>query len=278
MPEKTILITGCSSGIGLCVATQLKNRGYRVFGTARMPADLDKLTSLGINSVQMELNDPASIQRGLDAVLEKTSGTLDALFNNAGYLIAGAVEDLTHEMMLDQFKTNVFGPMTLTQMVLPIMRQQGHGRILFNSSILGIVTIPYYSAYNASKFALEGFVRTLRQEMLPHHIQVSLINPGPIQSQLRQHAFEHYQKTLQNLRNSAYQSIYKKLEKNYFLADSKQNHFSTSPELVTKKVLRALESRHPKLHYYVGWPAQLICLAKSLLPNKLLDNLLANVK
>jgi NAD(P)-dependent dehydrogenase (short-subunit alcohol dehydrogenase family) len=277
MPEKSILITGCSSGIGLCAATQLKARGYRVFATARKPADLEKLNSLGLEAIPLELNDSTSIQRAVDMVLQRTGGTLDALFNNSGFLVAGAVEDLTRDMERLQFETNVFGPIELTRLLLPVMRKQGHGRIIFNSSILGVITLPYYGAYNASKFALEGFARTLRQELLNTDIQVSIINPGPIRSSLRQHAFEYYQQTLQPVTNSAYQDIYQKLEHTYFSPKRKESRLTSGPEMVVKKLIHALEATRPHVHYFIGLPAQALAFIRRLLPDKALDWLLSKV-
>lgn len=277
MPEQSILITGCSSGIGLGAATQLKQRGYRVFATARKPADLEKLNSLGLEAIPLELNDSTSIQRAVDLVLSRTGGTLDALFNNSGFLVAGAVQDLTRDMERLQFETNVFGPIELTRLLLPVMRKQGHGRIIFNSSILGVITIPYYGAYNASKFALEGFARTLRQELFNTGVHVSIINPGPIESSLRQHAFEYYQQTLQPVTNTAYHDVYEKLEHTYFSPNRKKSRLTTGPEAVVKKLIHALEAKQPHVHYFIGLPAQALAFIRRLLPDKALDWLLSKV-
>lgn len=277
MPERSILITGCSSGIGLCAATQLKERGYRVFVTARKPADLEKLNSLGLEAIPLELNDSTSIQRAVEMVLNRTGGTLDALFNNAGFLVAGAVQDLTRDMERLQFETNVFGPIELTRLLLPVMRKQGHGRIIFNSSILGVVTLPYYGAYNASKFALEGFARTLRQELLNTGVQVSIMNPGPIRSSLRQHAFEYYQQTLQPVTNTVYHDIYQKLEHTYFSPKRKESRLTADPKIVVKKLIHALEAKRPHVHYFIGLPSQTLAFVRRLLPDKALDWLLTKV-
>src|SRR5436190_5636188 len=164
MTQSSILITGCSSGIGLAAARFLHQRGYKVFATARKLVDLERLRAEGLTAIELDVNDSGSIAAALKQVLAATGGTLDALFNNAGYLQAGAVEDLSRDMNRAQFETNVFGPMELIRQVLPIMRAQGHGRIVQNSSILGIITLAYYGSYNASKFALDGFTNTLRQE------------------------------------------------------------------------------------------------------------------
>jgi len=196
MNEKSILITGCSSGIGLAAAHTLKARGYRVFATARKAADVGTLKAQGFESIQLDVNDNASMREAVAQIMLLTHGRLDALFNNAGYMQAGAIEDITPAMERAQFETNVFGPMELIRLVLPIMRKQGHGRIIQNSSILGIITMPYYGAYNASKFALEGYSNTLRQELRKTDIHVSIINPGPIISKLRDNAYQHFQQTI----------------------------------------------------------------------------------
>lgn len=277
MAQKNILITGCGSGIGHHSALALKERGYRVFASARKPEDVAKLKALGLNSLILDLNDSSSIQHAVGEVLEKTQGKLDALFNNAGYLQAGAIEDLTREMDREQFETNVFGPIELTRLILPTMRKQGQGRIVQNSSILGIITKPYYGAYNASKFALEGYSNTLRQELHGSGIHVSILNPGPITSKLRQNAFAHYQETVGHLDNSPHKAAYQKLENYYFKPSKIDQQVSASPDAVVKKLLHALESRRPKAHYYVGAPAQAIAVLKRLLPDAAMDWVLSKV-
>lgn len=270
MTGKSILITGCSSGIGLCAATSLKERGYRVFATARKPADVARLQALGLESLLLDLNDSSSIQQAVDEVLQRTEGKLYALFNNAGYLQAGAIEDLTREMNRDQFEANVFGPLELTRLVLPAMRKLGQGRIIQNSSILGIITSPYYGAYNASKFALEGYFGTLRQELRGTNIHVSLINPGPIITQLRENAFQHYQQTL-NIETSLHKKAYEKMEQSYFKPSKADRKIASPPDAVMKQLIHALESKHPKAHYFVGSLAKILALLKRILPDSALD-------
>lgn len=266
---KSILITGCSSGIGLCAAETLHQKGYRVFATARKESDVIKLREKGLDSFQLDVNDSNSIQTTLQNILQKTNGTLDALFNNAGYVQAGAVEDLTREMMREQFETNVFGAMELTNLVIPIMRKQGHGRIIQNTSLLGIVTMPYRGAYNASKFALEGFSNTLRQELRGTSIFVSIIVPGPISSELRAKAYQQYQKTIAE-KNSPHQSTYQQMEKNYFSPGNARD-FTGDPNKVVAKLIHALESPKPKAHYYVGFPANLFAFLRRVLSDSALD-------
>jgi len=272
---KSILITGCSSGIGLCAAETLHKRGYQVFATARKDQDLEKLAQLGVESIRMEMEDSASIKHGLEKVLAKTDGTLDALFNNAGFAQAGAVEDLTRDMMRKQFEANVFGPMELINLVIPVMRKQGYGRIIQNTSILGIVAMPYRGAYNASKFALEGFTNTLRQELRNTSIFVSIIAPGPIHSNFRKNALQHYQDNVQH-KNSIHKERYQKMEQYFFNLASKRS-FTAGPEAVTKQLIHALESKRPKIRYYVTFSAHLFAFLRRILPDSAIDFLMDRI-
>jgi short-subunit dehydrogenase len=274
--NKTILITGCSSGIGLCAATTLHKKGYRVFATARKISDVEQLQQLGLESILLDMNDPNSIRTALGTLLEKTGGTLDALFNNAGYGQGGAIEDLTRDMMRAQFETNVFGPMELITQILPIMRQQGHGRIIQNTSILGLITLPYYGAYTASKFALEAFSSTLRQELRGTSIFVSIIAPGPIESRFRASAYESFKQTIDH-EKTTHQPLYKKLE-HFFSPDSDPRPmFTLSPDAVVKKLIKALESPRPRAHYYVTIPAHLMVFLRRILPDKAMDWIASSV-
>jgi NAD(P)-dependent dehydrogenase (short-subunit alcohol dehydrogenase family) len=276
MSQRSILITGCSSGIGLYAANALKKRGWRVFAAARQDKDVAMLATLGLESVKIDLTDTESIQHGVQKVLAATGGTLDAVFNNAGLLVAGATEDISRDLTRVQFETNVFGPMELIRQVLPVMRQQGHGRIVQNSSILGVLTMPFYGAYNASKYALEGFTLTLRQECHGSNIHVVLINPGPIVSELRNNAHKIYQDQIANKQHS-HQQAYSKLEEAYFNPRHTSRKLQQSPEAVVKKLMLALESKHPKIHYYVGWPAQLLATLKKMMPEQWFEWLLSKV-
>ena len=267
---KSILITGCSTGIGLCAAETLHKKGYRVFATARKPADVEKLSALGLESLRLDVDDSASIREGLDAVLAKTGGALDALFSNAGYAIPGAVEDLSRDMMRKQFETNVFGPMELINRVLPVMRKQGYGRIIQNTSILGVITMPYRGNYNASKFALEAFTSTLRQELRRTPIQVSIIAPGPIATQFRVNAYKNYKETI-NDKDSIYQPNYEKMEAHFTAPSAAEKTVTSPPDAVVKKLLHALESNSPRARYYVGMPAHVFAFLRRILPDAGLD-------
>lgn len=276
MSQPSILITGCGSGIGLSTALILKQRGYRVFAGARKTTDIEKLKEQGLESVQLDVTDASSREKAIEAILQKTGGTLNALFNNAGFLIAGAIEDLNDALIQSQFATNVFGVVSLTRLVLPIMRKQGHGRIIQNSSILGLITMPYYGAYNASKFALEAFSLTLRQELRGTLIHVSIINPGPIYSKLREHSFEIYQQTLAQ-QSSLHLHAYQKLERSYFHPDTKNKRIMSDPKIVVNDVIHALESRNPKIHYYIGFPVKFLLFLKRFLPESWFDWILTKI-
>lgn len=269
MDAKSILITGCSSGIGYSTAVELKKRGHRVITSARQQQDVDKLIAEGFESVQLDLADSLSIQSAVNAVLRLTDGKLDALFNNGAFGQPGAVEDLTRDVLRFQFETNLFGTHELTNLIIPIMRQQGYGRIIYNSSILGFVAMRYRGAYNASKFALEGLVDTLRLELKGTDIKLSLIEPGPILSAFRKNAFALYKKNI-DAEHSAHKANYQVIEARL----QKQGAavpFTLPPEAVAEKVIHALESKHPKIRYYVTFPTYLFGFLKRILPASWLD-------
>lgn len=270
--QKTILITGCSSGIGLCVAQGLKQRGWRVFASARKHNDVETLRTQGFESLQLDLDDSLSIKMAVEKVLNETGGKLDALFNNGGFGLPGAVEDLTRDAMRAQFETNVFGWIELTNHVLPVMRKQGHGRIIMNSSILGFAAMPYRGAYNASKFAIEGFSDTLRQELHNTNIHLSLIEPGPILSRFRSNAlaaFNLYIDKTRSTHNKQYDAMLSRLNKEGAAAP-----FTLGPEAVFKRVIHALESKQPKIRYYVTVPTYLFGYLKRFLPFRVMDKIL----
>jgi len=273
--KKSILITGCSSGIGLCVAQALQERGYLVFATARKKEDVIKLKDLGLESLLLDLTDPLSIHNAFTEILHHTNGTLDALFNNGAYAQPGAVEDLTTDALRQQFETNVFGWHELTKLVLPIMLQQGHGRIIQNSSVLGFISLKFRGAYSASKFAIEGLSDTLRQELIGTNVFVSLVEPGPIESQFRQNSFEMYKKNI-NKENSRFKSEYIATEKRLTTVGPAVP-FTLPAEAVLKKVIHALESKKPKPRYYVTVPTYLFGYLKRFLSTGLMDKLLNKV-
>ena len=273
--DRAVLITGCSSGIGLCVARGLQQRGYRVFASARKAEDVQRLRSDGLTTVQLDLDDSASIQAAVDQVLEQTGGTLYALFNNGAYGQPGAVEDLRREVLRAQFETNLFGTLELTNRIIPVMRRQGYGRIIQNSSVLGFVAMAYRGAYNASKFALEGLTDTLRLELDGSGIHVSLIEPGPITSHFRINArtmFHRHIDAERSIHRSTYLAMEQRLAKPGPAAP-----FTLPPEAVLKKVIHILESNRPRVRYYVTFPTWLFGALKRLLPHHLLDRVLLRI-
>ncbi|MBF0454156.1 MAG: SDR family NAD(P)-dependent oxidoreductase [Magnetococcales bacterium] len=272
-PEKrTLLITGCSTGIGRCVAEGMRERGWRVFATARKSADVAALHQAGFESCRIDLADSASIQEGLHWVLEQTGGGLDALFNNGAYGQPGALEDLTREALREQFETNLFGTHELTRLVLPVMRQQGAGRIVQNSSILGFVGLPFRGAYVASKFALAGLTESMRLEMRGSGIDFILIEPGPIESDFRKNARQAFLKHI-NAQKSIYQQKYQGWSKQ--VEEGVSERFTLPPQAVLDKVILALESRRPKLRYGVTTPTHVFWVLRCLLPRRWVDFLLS---
>ena len=275
MEEKSILITGCSSGIGLCVAEGLLRRGYRVFATARKQEDVKILLNKGMESFQLDLDDSSSIKRAVHEVLNKTEGKLFALFNNGGFGQPGAVEDLRREVLREQFETNVFGYLELTNIILPTMRKQGYGRIIQNSSILGFISLPFRGAYIASKHALEGLSDTLRMELKGTGIFISIIEPGPIEAKFRQNAYAKYKENI-DAKSSHFHKQYEAMEER-LTKETAPLPFTLPATAVLEKVLRVLESSKPKARYYVTTPTYIFAGLKRLLPGFLLEKLLINV-
>jgi NAD(P)-dependent dehydrogenase (short-subunit alcohol dehydrogenase family) len=254
--KRSVLITGCSTGIGECVAHGLHQRGYRVFASVRNPSDRAAFEQAGIECLVLDYCDSESIKLAVEQVLDKTDGHLYALFNNGAYGQPGACEDLSREAIRQQFETNVFGWMELTNLVIPVMRAQGYGRIIQNSSILGFVAMSMRGAYNASKYAIEGFSDTMRLELAGTDIHVSLIEPGPIESEFRSNAYRAFRQHIA-IDNSVHRERYKKMIERYETS-GKVQPFTLPPEAVLKRVVHALESRRPKIRYPVTTPTYLI--------------------
>jgi NAD(P)-dependent dehydrogenase (short-subunit alcohol dehydrogenase family) len=265
------MVTGASSGIGRCAAVGLRDRGYRVFATARRPRDLDRLAGEGLEPIPLELADSHSIARAVGIVLERTDGDLYALFNNAAYGQPGAVEDLSRDALREQFETNLFGTHELTCRLIPAMRARGGGRIIQNSSILGLVAMPYRGAYNASKFALEGLTDTMRQELAGTGIHVVLIEPGPILSRFRANALEAFHRHVDaeaSVHAGTYRSMLERLQ-----TEGPAAPFTLPPEAVLQQLVRALESRRPRTRYPVTVPAVTFSLLRRALPARWVDRL-----
>lgn len=273
MPKKSILITGCSSGIGLHAALTLSARGYQVFASARKQQDVELLIAKGLTAYLLDVTKPESITETLTKILEQTGGQLDYLFNNGAYGQPGALEDLSTEALKAQFETNVFGWHELTKQVIPVMRRQGHGRIIQCSSVLGFVSMAYRGAYNASKYAIEGLTDTLRLEVKTANIDVVLLEPGPINTQFRANALTAFQENI-DIDASVHKVQYQQqIER---LTSEKSNAtFTLEPLQVTRALIHALESDRPKLRYRITTPTKIFALLKRLLPARWLDYLLA---
>lgn len=274
MQKKSILITGCSSGIGRCLALDLHARGYRVFASVKQEKDVDALRAQGISSLVLDLRSSESINTAVDTVLASTNGRLDALINNGAYGLPGAVEDLSREALRLQFETNVFGTHELTCRVLPVMRDQKSGRIVQISSLLGIVCLAYRGAYSASKFALEALSDTLRLELAGSGIHIALIEPGPIATRFRDNAYIAY-KNFINKQCSPHRDYYEKVERR--LGSKKPLPFTLPAEAILHPVVHALESTRPRLRYPVTVPAYLFTWLRRLLPPRILDRVMIKV-
>lgn len=267
---KTVLITGCSSGIGYTCAHGLSKLGYSVFATCRHDADVKRLRAEGLNAFKLDLCDSASLRVALAWMLSLTNGRIDVLFNNAAYGQPGAVEDLRRDVLREQFETNVFGTQELTNLVLPYMRKQGHGRIIYNSSILGFVAMSYRGAYNASKFAIEGLADTLRLELHNTGIDVVLIEPGPIRSHFRKNALAKFLANIDQER-SAHQEIYATTLNR--LQKSGDGAFTLGSEAVLEVLVKAIEAKSPKFRYPVTFPTKLFGWLKRVLPTLWMDTI-----
>ena len=275
MTQKSILITGCSSGIGHDAAHGLAARGWRVFATCRRQEDCDRLSEEGLESFRLDYTDEDSIGAALGECLARTGGTLDALYNNGAYACPGATEDLPRDALRAIYETNVFGYHDLTRRVIPVMRAQGHGRIINCSSVLGLVTLRFRGAYNSTKFALEGLTDTLRLELRGTPIRVITIEPGPITARIRENSRPHFEKWI-DWENSAWREMYEKtLMPRLYDESGARDAFELPASAVTAKLIRALESAHPRPRYYVTTPTYMMGALRRLLSTRALDRVLA---
>jgi NAD(P)-dependent dehydrogenase (short-subunit alcohol dehydrogenase family) len=274
--QKSILITGCSTGIGYDAAKGLKARGWQVFATCRQATDCARLRDEGFVSFPLDYNDPASITAAMAEVLKATGGTLDALFNNGAYAIPGAVEDIPRDAMRTIFDTNLIGVHDLTTRVLPVMRAQGHGRIVNCSSVLGLVAMPWRGAYNATKFALEGLTDTMRMELRKTGIHVVLIEPGPVTSDFRKNARKQFERWI-DWENSALADLYRdSLIPRLNAAGEEKDTFELPASAVTAKLIHAVEAKRPHPRYFVTKPTYFADLIRRTLPTRLRDMILAS--
>jgi NAD(P)-dependent dehydrogenase (short-subunit alcohol dehydrogenase family) len=274
MTQRAILITGCSSGIGLDAARGLKLRGWRVFATSRQEADCERLRAEGLESFRLDYADEASIADALTEALSRTGGTLDALFNNGAFACPGLVEDLPRGALREIFEVNLFGYHDLARRVIPVMRAQGHGRIVNCSSVLGLVGMTFRGAYVATKFAMEGLTDVMRIELKGSGIDVILIEPGPIATRIRENAIPHFEKWI-DWENSARADLYLKLRGRLYDKKTKKDAFELEPAAVTAKLVHALEACRPKPRYYVTTPTYLMGFARRALPTRVLDWMIA---
>ncbi|MEL6287997.1 MAG: SDR family NAD(P)-dependent oxidoreductase [Pseudomonadota bacterium] len=271
--SKSILITGCSSGIGLACATGLKARGWRVIATARREDDLARLRELGLDAVHLELRDPASVAACAEEALRLTDGKLFALFNNAAYGQPGAVEDLPVDVLRTQFETNVFSWHDLTCRLIPAMRANGRGRIVQCSSVLGFISPPWRGAYNASKHAIEALTASLRFELDGSGIDVVSIQPGPIESRFVAHALAAAEENI-DLEDTPHRETYR--DRIASMRTGGSSRFKLGPEAVLDKLVHALESPRPRLTYKVTWPTYFAAWALRFLPERLAHRVIAN--
>ena len=269
--QKSILITGCSSGIGLDCAKTLHTHGWTVFASCRQQKDCDRLKIMGIEAPRLDHADPVSISETIQYILTKTNGKLDAVFNNGAFAVPGAVEDLPTDALRSIYETNLFGYHEVIRQVIPIMRAQGKGKILNCSSVLGFVAIPWRGAYNSTKFALEGLTDTLRIEMRNTNINVILIEPGPIGTKIRENSIPHFERWV-DWENSPRKKQYETdLIKRLYQPKNKPDAFELPVSAVTKVVMKALESHHPKPRYYVTIPTHFMGFLRRILSTRSLD-------
>ena len=269
MTTRSILITGCSSGIGFDAAQELAARGWRVFATCRQEADAARLRGMGLESFVLDYADSASIAAAVAEVKLRTGGTLDALFNNGAFGCPGAVEDLPTDALRAIFEVNIFGYHHLTRLVIPMMRAQGAGRIVNCSSVLGLVPMKWRGAYVATKYAMEGLTDVLRLEMEGTGIRVVLIEPGPITSDIRKNSIPHFERWI-DWKNSARAAEYEGLLARLYEARG-PDRFELPASAVTAKLIHALESPRPHARYFVTKATYMMNIARRILPTTGLD-------
>jgi len=272
LPEsKSVLVTGCSTGIGAATAMLLREQGWTVYPTARKPADLERLRSEGFDPIALDIADSNSVLAAADEALEKMGGTPGALVNNAGYGQPGALEDLSRDAMRAQFEVNVFGMQELTNRFIPRFREQGRGRIVNVSSVVGRVSLPFLGIYSASKFAMEAMSDALRVELCDSGIAVSLVEPGPITTHFRQTSVAQADHYLAH-GDSAFRTLYQReVERRRQQPVDKKKPFSKPPAAVAEKILHALESSRPKRRYCVTVPAYAGAVFRRILPDAWVD-------
>ena len=260
---KSVLITGCSSGIGLHAAQGLRARGWRVIASARKAEDVTRLAEGGFDAVRLDYGDTDSVAQGFSDAMQITGGTLDALFNNAGHAMTGAVEDLPRDGMELVFASNVFGPQDLIRHVLPVMRAQGHGRIVQHSSVLGFVPMRWRGAYTATKHALDGMTKCLQIELRGTDIHASILHTGPVTSEFRKNSQKLFYEWI-DWQNSVLADGYRR--DIVGREDTGPDRFELPPDAVLAKVVHALEAKRPKPRYLITTPAYIAAACIRALP------------
>lgn len=271
--NRSVLITGCSSGIGRATAELLRARGWRVFPTARKATDLKELHEAGFEVVELDLCSSESIAQAVNLVFEKSEGKLGALVNNAGFGMPGAIQDLTRDAMRQQFEVNLFGLQELTNRLIPLFREQGGGRIVNISSVVGRLALPFMGIYSASKFALEAISDAQRIELSPDKISVSIIEPGPIRTQFSTNCAGEGEQAL-DAEHSRFGSAYKQYFEKRRNGGMAEDRFRLPPEAVAHKIRHALESSRPKIRYCVTLPSYFGSWAARWVPPVLIDRLM----
>jgi NAD(P)-dependent dehydrogenase (short-subunit alcohol dehydrogenase family) len=271
MTTKVALITGASSGIGHATALELKDAGYTVYGAARRVDRMASLTEAGIHVLALDVTDEESVKRAI-ATIEKDQGRIDLLVNNAGYGSYGALEDVPLSEGRAQFDVNIFGVMLLCQLVIPIMRAQGSGRIVNVSSIGGKIYTPFGAWYHGTKFALEGMSDAMRTELKQFGIDVVVIEPGAIKTEWAGIAMDKLKETSGK---GAYAATVDRVTKT--MGGEGMERRASDPSVVAKTIARAATVRRPKTRYAVGSGAKPILMARRLVSDRVFDSLIARV-
>jgi len=269
---QNIVITGCSTGIGLATAQYLKSEGYKVYPTVRNEKYLPVLRAMGFDNVmKLDVREEKEISEVINTVLNE-DGKIDVWFNNAGFGQAGALEDITTGTLREQFETNVFGLHECTRQIIPVMRKQGYGKIIQHSSVLGLVSLMGRGSYNASKYAIEGLTDTLRLELKDTKIYPVLLNTGPVTSSFRKNAMQKLKENV-NIENSVFSEYYKKnLE-----AEKSKVPFNEEAISVAKIVHKIILAKKPKPRYYITKATYLLGYLKRILSTSVLDKILNKI-
>jgi NAD(P)-dependent dehydrogenase (short-subunit alcohol dehydrogenase family) len=265
--ERTVLVTGSSSGIGAATARRFAEEEWTVYATARDTEDIDPLAELGCETQPLDVTDRAHCNRAVDRIIDE-HGRLDCLVNNAGYGLLGAIEDVPTAKLEDQFDVNVYGPQRLVRAALPHMRERGDGTVVNLSSTAALMTAPGLGAYSASKAALETMSDALRREVAPFGIDVSLVEPGPVDTGFQSRALEELD-AMKESGSGAYDDVYGFHTDRYLLGKFGQS----TPSEVADVVFEAASSTDPDPRYVVGTSGKLIAAAR-LLPDRWVDALM----